>query len=204
MNSIRKTGILTEAKERARAEARVRREAAREALGEQIAPRLADMFFAHVPFPAPAILAGYMPIGGEADPGEIMRRARAGGHECALPCVETRNAPLTFRLWRPGEPLVAGPHGTRAPSGEAAAVEPGLMLVPLLAFDGAGRRLGYGGGYYDRTLEALRAKNTKCLAVGLAFAAQEAAELPEDEGDQRLDWIVTERGARAFAGRKRA
>jgi len=188
MNSIRKTGILTEAKERARAEARVRREAACEALGEQIAPRLADMFFAHVPFPAPAILAGYMPIGGEADPG--------------LPCVETRNAPLTFRLWRPGEPLVAGPHGTRAPSGEAAAVVPGLMLVPLLAFDGAGRRLGYGGGYYDRTLEALRAKNTKCLAVGLAFAAQEAAELPEDEGDQRLDWIVTERGARAFAGRK--
>ena len=202
MNPVRKTGAPAEMKERARAEARLRREAACATLGGHIAARLAEIFFVDIPFPPPAILAGYAPIGDEADPGEILRRAHAGGHECVLPCVETRNAPLIFRQWRPGEPLVAGPHGTRAPSGEAAEAMPDIVLVPLLAFDGAGRRLGYGGGYYDRTLEALRAKNGKCLAVGLAFAAQEAAELPEDEGDQRLDWIVTERGARAFAGRK--
>ncbi|HEX7776276.1 MAG TPA: 5-formyltetrahydrofolate cyclo-ligase, partial [Parvibaculum sp.] len=72
-----------------------------------------------------------------------------------------------------------------------------VVLLPLLAFDSAGRRLGYGGGYYDRTLEALRAK-TSVIAVGLAFSAQEAEELPEDQYDQRLDWVVTELGAVSF------
>ena len=141
-----------------------------------------------------------LPIGSEADPSEIMRRAAARGHAIALPCVEVLAAPLVFRLWKPGDPLAAGPHGTKSPVADAPAVTPALMLLPLLAFDRAGRRLGQGGGYYDRTLEALRSEGRQVVAVGLAFSAQEAEELPEERGDQRLDWIVTETAAIAFAG----
>ncbi len=189
-----------QAKAEARAAAKRRRAAAQAALGPKAAARLADQFIEHVPVPPDAVVAGYVPIGSEADPSEIMRRVAARGHAVALPCVEVLAAPLRFRLWKPGDALVEGPHGTRAPRPDAAPVRPGLVLLPLLAFDGAGRRLGYGGGYYDRTLEALR-MNGRVLAVGLAFSAQEVEELAEDDDDQRLDWVVTERGAVCFAGK---
>jgi 5-formyltetrahydrofolate cyclo-ligase len=189
-----------QAKAEARLMARKRRAAAQAALGHKAASQLADRFFEHVPLPPDGFVAGYLPIGSEADPSEIMRRAAARGHGIALPCVEVLAAPLVFRLWKPGDPLAAGPHGTRSPVADAPAVTPALLLLPLLAFDRAGRRLGQGGGYYDRTLEALRSDGRKVVAVGLAFSAQEAEELPEERGDQRLDWIVTETAAIAFAG----
>lgn len=188
-----------EAKALARATARKRRAAARASLGPEAAARLAERFFAHVPLPPGATVAGYVPIGSEADPSEIMRRAAARGHAVALPCVEKPAAPLVFRLWTPGDVLVDGPHGTRAPAPSAPQAAPGLVLLPLLAFDKVGRRLGYGGGYYDRTLAALRAAAPAIVAVGLAFSAQEAEELPEDGDDQRLDWVVTERDVRSFS-----
>lgn len=187
-----------EAKALARVAARKRRAAAQGQLGPEAAARLADRFFAHIPLPTDAIVAGYMPIGSEADPSEIMRRLAERGLAIALPCVEMPAAPLVFRLWTPGDALVDGPHGTRAPVPAAPKTIPGLVLLPLLAFDSAGRRLGYGGGYYDRTLQAMRAAGRRVVAVGLAFSAQEAEELPEDGGDQRLDWVVTERGVRSF------
>lgn len=187
-----------EAKALARVAAKKRRAAAQASLGPKAAARLADRFFEHIAIPPDAIVAGYMPIGSEADPSEIVRRVVARGLAVALPCVEVLAAPLVFRLWKPGDALVEGPHGTRAPGRDAVAVTPGLVLLPLLAFDSAGRRLGYGGGYYDRTLQAMRAAGRRVMAVGLAFSAQEAEELPEDGGDQRLDWVVTERGVRSF------
>lgn len=190
--------VNQEAKVLARVAAKKRRAAAQASLGAAAAAQLADRFFEHIPLPPDAIVAGYMPIGSEADPSEIMRRAAGRGFAIALPCVEMPAAPLVFRLWTLGEALVDGPHGTREPAKEAPSAIPELVIVPLLAFDKVGRRLGYGGGYYDRTLASLREKAPATVAVGLAFSAQEVDELPEDGGDQRLDWVVTERDVRSF------
>jgi 5-formyltetrahydrofolate cyclo-ligase len=110
-----------------------------------------------------------------------------------LPATPPRDrpGPLVFRLWRAGEPLARSPFGVPEPGPDAPAVDPDLVLVPLLAFDRAGRRLGYGQGHYDRTLAALRARR-RVLAIGLAFAAQEAERVPTDDRDALLDGIVTE------------
>jgi 5-formyltetrahydrofolate cyclo-ligase len=186
----------------ARAAAKTRRAAAHAALGPDAASRFADAFFAHIPLRAGAILAGYVPIGSEAAPSAIMERASARGHALALPAVAAPASPLVFRLWSPGDPLSPGPHGTRQPAGSASTAVPAVVLVPLLAFDGAGHRLGYGGGYYDRTLAFLR-RNHSVIAVGLAFSAQEVTHLPREPEDEPLDWVVTETGARAFSGRVR-
>lgn len=189
---------VIEAKKRARLVARDRRSAAQAASGIDAASAFARHFFAAFT-PAPGtVIAGYSPISSEADPMAILKEARARGFGCALPAVEGPQKPLRFLRWQPGDPLIDGPHGTRQPSWDAASVTPQLVIVPLLAFDKVGRRLGYGGGYYDRTLAFLRGGVDKIVAVGLAFSGQEADELPEHDGDQRLDWIVTERGATAF------
>lgn len=188
-----------QAKSEVRAAAKARRAIAHAALGPAAASRFADHFLSHVPLGSRAVVAGYAPIGSEADPGEIMRRVAALGHPLALPHVAAMAAPLGFRLWKPGDALIAGPHGTREPAGDAPEVTPMLVLVPLLAFDGRGHRLGYGGGYYDRTLEALRQRNPGVAAVGLAFSDQEVTHLPLERVDEPLDWIVTECGARAFS-----
>jgi 5-formyltetrahydrofolate cyclo-ligase len=189
------------AKAEARVAAKARREIAQAALGPEARSRFADLFFAHIPLATDDVVAGYAPIGSEADPVDILRRVAARGHPVALPCVEARKAALTFRLWTCGAALVAGPHGTRAPSREAPEVEPRVLLVPLLAFDGRGHRLGYGGGYYDRTLAGLRMRSRGILAVGLAFAGQEVTHIPIEPDDEPLDWIVTEREAKPFTGR---
>lgn len=187
---------VAEVKKAARAAARARRSAAQAILGTDAAPAFARHVFEEIPLAPGAVIAGYAPISSEADPMAILREADARGFPCVLPSVEASASPLTFRRWRPGDPLVDGPHGTRAPGSDAAILMPQVVIVPLLAFDRAGRRLGYGGGYYDRTLAFLRARGqNSVLAIGLAFSAQETDELPEDAGDQRLDWIVTERGA---------
>jgi 5-formyltetrahydrofolate cyclo-ligase len=103
--------------------------------------------------------------------------------------------PLIFREWRPGDVLEDAPFGTRIPSDAAKELTPEIVIVPLLAFDSEGYRLGYGGGYYDRTLDLLRRKGD-CIAVGFAYSGQEWAGVPRERHDERLDWIVTEDGAR--------
>ena len=148
--------------------------------------------------PAPGqVVAAYAAIGDEADPADLLRILSQHGCVIALPCVTAPDAPLSFRAWTEGEPLKAGPFGTREPAGGDPVV-PDFIIVPLLAFSPDGHRLGYGGGYYDRTLEGLRTQKAEILAIGLAFAAQEVTHLPVDPDDQPLDWVVTERGARAF------
>ncbi|MDR5654450.1 5-formyltetrahydrofolate cyclo-ligase [Ruixingdingia sedimenti] len=136
------------------------------------------------------VLAGYMPMRTEIDPVPALARHR--GPLC-LPVVTAPAAPLAFRAWRPGAPLVPGAFGTLVPAAGDWLV-PGVLVVPLLAFDRRGYRLGYGGGFYDRTLQALRAGGA-VRAIGFAFAAQELPEVPTDATDQPLDLIVTERGA---------
>ena len=194
---------MSAAKRAVRAAAVLRRDAARDAAGSETASRIADRFFEAVPVPLQALIAGYVAMGSEADPAEVLARASAKGHVCALPRVARRDAPLDFLQWQPGDALVAGAHGTREPAPDARLCRPGIVLVPLLAFDAHGRRIGYGGGYYDRTLAALRREEPGILAVGIAFSAQEAEDLPEEEFDARLDWVVTETVARAFAAAPR-
>ncbi|MEO6300361.1 MAG: 5-formyltetrahydrofolate cyclo-ligase [Paracoccaceae bacterium] len=139
------------------------------------------------------VLAGYMPMRTEVDPLAAMAVHQG---VVGVPVIIAPATALRFREWGPGVAMVAGEFGALIPA-EGAWVEPQVLIVPLLAFDARGYRLGYGGGFYDRTLAGLRAK-AGVLAVGFAFAAQEVGAVPIDGFDQRLDAIVTEQGVREF------
>ena len=141
------------------------------------------------PPPPGALVAGYWPMGDELDVRPLLAALAERGHPLALPVTPPRGRPLLFRRWRPGETLRPGPLGTSFPA-EGEEVRPDRLLVPLLAFDRAGRRLGYGGGYYDRTLASLPG----AVAVGCAHAVQEMAEVPAGPDDVRLAWVATENG----------
>lgn len=135
------------------------------------------------------VIAGYMPIQTEVSPLPAME-AMAEKARIVVPVIQGNGLPLMFRQWSPGCAMTDGPFGARVPAA-GDFLEPDVLIVPLLAFDRQGARLGYGGGFYDRTLEALRARRP-VLAIGFAYAAQEAAALPIDSNDQPLDIIVTE------------
>ena len=138
-------------------------------------------------------VAGYLPVNSEMDTRFAQADLARRGWAVGLPCVEVEDAPLEFRLWEMGDPLIEGPYGIEMPSPEAELLSPTVVLVPMLAFDVEGHRLGYGGGYYDRSIEKLR-KSHSVLTVGLAFAGQLVKSVPRDDHDQVLDMIVTERG----------
>jgi 5-formyltetrahydrofolate cyclo-ligase len=140
------------------------------------------------------VLSGYMPMRTEIDPLPAMA-AHQG--PVGVPVIIGKGLPLRFREWTPGCRLVQGTFKAMIPE-EGAWVEPQVLIVPLLAFDARGYRLGYGGGFYDRTLEGLRARGP-VLAVGFAFAAQEVPEVPIEPTDQRLDAVITEQGVRVLA-----
>jgi len=147
----------------------------------------------HLRVGAGDVVGGYWPLAGELDPRPLMAALAARGATLALPVVTALDAPLAFRRWNPGDRLESGPHGTAHPAETAPLVVPTLLLVPLLAFDAKGFRLGFGGGYYDRTLDRLR-RGGGVVAVGLAFAAQQCPALPSEPWDQPLDMIFTEEG----------
>jgi 5-formyltetrahydrofolate cyclo-ligase len=138
-----------------------------------------------------SVVAGYSPMRGEIDPRPLMLALAARGAELALPAVVARDAPLVFRAWRDGDETIAGPHGTRHPPIASPLVVPDIVLVPLAAFDRRGHRIGYGGGYYDRTLAALRAER-RILAAGVAFAVQEVETVPASPHDALLDLVLTD------------
>lgn len=156
-----------------------------------------DVFLAQISIPLGASVSAYVAIGDEADPAPLLHALRAQGHVLALPRVAGRGQPLDFHRYDAGQALVPGGFGLSEPARDWPLVEPDILVVPLLAFDARGYRVGYGAGFYDRTLAKLRAARN-VLAVGFAFAAQEFETVPHDEKDQRLDWIVTEIGARKF------
>ena len=133
-----------------------------------------------------------MPMNTEINPLPLMRKLAGQGARVALPVIAGRGKPLIMRAWVSGEPLSAGVWGIREPEPEAAEVNPDILLVPLVAFDRAGHRIGYGGGYYDRTIAQLRARKA-VIAVGLAFATQEVPAVPTTPRDERLDLVLTER-----------
>ena len=136
-----------------------------------------------------APMAGYLPIRTEIDPRPTMA-AHLG--PVGVPVILGEGQPLIFRTWTPDAPLIPGPFGAFIPEASAEVV-PRVLIVPLVAFDRRGFRLGYGGGFYDRTLERLRAAGPT-TAIGFAFAAQELPEVPIEPTDQPLDLIVTEQG----------
>lgn len=139
-------------------------------------------------------VAGYVAIRNEVDPLPALIALIDAGWCGALPVVADDAQPLVFRLWSLGDPLAPDGFSVPAPLPDAAEVEPDVLLVPMLAFDRQGRRMGYGAGFYDRTLQALRRKHP-VVAVGLAYADQEVDRVPTDAYDEPLDWIVTERFA---------
>lgn len=139
------------------------------------------------------VVSAYWPLGEEIDPRPLMKALHLLGHRLALPAIRAAGQPLNFRAWLPGDPLISAGFGTQEPAATAPSVTPSVLLVPLLAFDAAGYRLGYGGGFYDRSLALLRAAGDT-LAVGLAYADQQVAAVPREATDQPLDLVVTERG----------
>lgn len=175
---------LKREKMRARVLAKERRSGLDPALGVDLARHV----LALCPPPAGAVIGGFWPLAGEIDVRPLLHALLARGHVITLPETPARGEELRFRRWEPGEALVLGRFGTLAPAGEELA--PDWLLVPLLAFDRSGRRLGYGGGYYDRTLSALPGART----LGCAYAAQEIAEVPVGPTDVRLPAIATEQG----------
>jgi 5-formyltetrahydrofolate cyclo-ligase len=139
-----------------------------------------------------SIISAFHSFGTEISTFELFDKLIAEGWTTALPVVVAKNVPLVFRQWAPGDALVLGRWDIKVPPETAREVLPDVLLVPLLAFDRKGYRLGYGGGFYDRTLAKLRALKT-VTAIGVAYANQEVDAVPRDEFDQRLDWIMTEK-----------
>ena len=161
-------------------------------------PALAEALTEHVlrdlPPPPGAAVSGYFPIGTEIDIRPLLDALFERGHRVLLPVTARRGEPLSFRRWRPGAPMMVERFGTVAPTSDAPAGMPEWLFVPLLAFDRRGHRLGYGGGFYDRTLAAL----PHAVAVGCAYAAQQVDAVPVGPYDARLRAVATERGILRF------
>ena len=139
------------------------------------------------------VVAGYMAIQTEIDPARALHDLYDRGHRICLPVIQGHAMPLIFREWTPDSAMIEGDFGALIPRGGALLV-PDVAVVPLVAFDAHAHRLGYGGGFYDRTLEILRRDNSRLTAVGFASSAQAVDQIPVDENDQPLDAIITETG----------
>lgn len=142
----------------------------------------------------PRVVAGYHPQGAEIDPGPVAAAFRA---TVVLPVGEARDRPLSFRLYDPAQPTIRDAYGMTAPTADAPALRPDLVIVPLLAFDANGGRLGQGAGAYDRTIANLRAAG-EVFILGLAYSGQRVAQLPAEPHDERLDAVLTETGYSRF------
>jgi 5-formyltetrahydrofolate cyclo-ligase len=142
---------------------------------------------------AQGVVSGFASLPEELNVWPLLRRLSAAGVPLALPVVARKGQPLVFRAWVPGDTMDKGVWGIPEPKADKAVVEPDILLVPLLAFDAHGRRLGYGGGFYDRTLAGLRAKKT-IVAIGLAYDEQRVNAVPHLDYDQRIDWVLTPSG----------
>jgi len=143
------------------------------------------------------VVAGYMPIQTEIDPRPSLQSLYDHGHRICLPVIQGRGLPLLFREWEPNCAMIEGDFGALIPRGGDLLV-PDIAIIPLVGFDATGARLGYGGGYYDRTLQAMRSER-EVLAVAFAFSGQELKEVPVDQYDQKMDAVITENGVLEFS-----
>jgi len=173
------------------------RKAAREKRLSLVRKDYADEIARHaeaLQIPKGSVVGGYHALPDEADPALLLERLVELGCHIAYPRVTGRGLPLEFHRVPDGEVLAPGAFGIHEPLDSWPRAVPQVLLVPLLAFDGTGHRLGYGGGFYDRTLALLSVP-----AIGIAYAGQEVASLPRGPHDRTLDMILTEQGLRRFS-----
>jgi 5-formyltetrahydrofolate cyclo-ligase len=138
-------------------------------------------------------VSGFSSLPDEFRAWPLLRRLHGEGQALAMPVMQGKGLPLVFRAWAPGDAMDKAVWGIAEPKADKPALEPDIVLVPLLAFDAAGQRLGYGGGYYDRTLRDLRARKP-IVAVGLAYDEQRIDAVPHLDYDERLDWVLRPSG----------
>ncbi|MCA3555661.1 5-formyltetrahydrofolate cyclo-ligase [Aestuariivirga sp.] len=183
---------IAELKREARAAASKRRAEAHALLKDRAGAMMAARGLPPEIGMAAGAVSGFIPYKSEITTIPMLERLHAEGWRTCLPVVIAMGQPLAFRAWAPGEPLAPGAWDIPAPLDSAPEVTPDVLLVPMLAFDRRGFRLGYGGGFYDRTLEKLRALK-KVVAIGVAYGAQMVEEAPAGLHDAPLDYVMTER-----------
>ncbi|PPC87305.1 MAG: 5-formyltetrahydrofolate cyclo-ligase [Hyphomicrobium sp.] len=184
---------MLDQKQRLRAAALAARHAAFEAHGKDASRRMAAHGLDFLSLKPGAIVSGFAAIRDEIDPSALMLWLHEEGYNLALPVMVGKKQALLMRAWSPGDAMAAAAWGIAEPLDDKPTVEPDVVLVPLLAFDIRGNRLGYGGGFYDRTLADLRRKKP-VIAVGLAYDELKVDEVPTESYDQRLDWVLTPSG----------
>lgn len=182
-----------EAKKKLRAEALERRKAAFAQHGAEASRKIAAHGVDFLAATPGAIVSGFAAINDEINPAPLMTWLQAEGFRLALPVMQGRGKPLLMRAWTPGDAMNPAAWGIAEPMDDKPAVDPDILLVPLLAFDARGYRLGYGGGFYDRTLQRLR-KLKPIVAVGLAYDELRVDAVPAESYDERLDWVLTPSG----------
>ena len=198
MSSDRPAAALTRdtppaAKAALRAAALERRAGLSAADHAAFAARLAEVGLARArQTPGVTAISLYSPLPGEPDVRPLLFALAQAGYATLLPVTGRLGTPLTFRRWRPGEPLARGRMNIAEPPAAATAMDPDLMFVPLAAFDRRGHRIGYGAGYYDASIAAVSARRP-LRTIGIAFSVSEVAEVPHQDHDQRLDAVLTER-----------
>ena len=182
-----------EAKKAMRLQALERRAKAFAVHGTEAARKLAAHGLDFLKLQPPVIVSGFAAIRDEINPAELMSWLHAEGYQLALPVMQGKGKPLVMRAFAPGDAMEPAAWGIAEPTEDKAEVDPDVVLVPLLAFDARGFRLGYGGGFYDRTLVKLRIKKP-IVAVGIAYDELAVDAVPADSYDQRLDWVLTPSG----------
>ena len=184
------TDITTKAALRAAAQAH--RDAIADAERRRASEAIAERATSLAALAGATVLGAYLPIRSEVDPRPIIDWAFARALAVALPVVTDGNT-MVFRRHRSGDVVVPSRFGTRAPPDAADVVDPDVVVLPMIAFDRAGARLGHGRGFYDRAMAVLRARERRPVLVGIAFSAQEVASVPAEPHDVPMDYIVTER-----------
>jgi len=197
-HSFLSPGNGMESKQTLREKLKTRRAAVSDQDREMVGKLIAEQFLQAVKIPEDTIIAVYWPMEGELDTRALLHELHKKGHVVVLPTVENNDSPLVFRKWTPEVEMVEGAHGTLEPPKDCEVGLPELVVAPLLGVDDTGHRLGYGGGYYDRTVEALRAEGAIFGYMGLCYSFQNVAELPAENHDQLLDAVMSEKGVYSF------
>ncbi|MFT3730122.1 MAG: 5-formyltetrahydrofolate cyclo-ligase [Hyphomicrobium sp.] len=188
---------MAEAKKQLRAEAVLRRKEAFERHGAEASRKIAAQGLDFIGIKPDTIVSGFAAIRDEINPAPLMAWLQAEGMKLALPVMLGKGKPLVMRSWSPGDVMAPAAWGIAEPTDDKPEVDPDIVLVPLLAFDERGYRLGYGGGFYDRTLNRLR-KLKPIIAIGLAYDEQRVDVVPAESYDEKLDWVLTPSGPQKF------
>ena len=173
---------------------RTTRQAVHKKSGREFSNQIKDLFFETQHFMPQSVFAAYYPIGSEVNVRPIIDQLNMMGHLTALPVIPAKDVPLIFRLYKNGDALTKGAFGVPEPQPHMPVMIPDILIIPMLGFNKQGYRLGYGTGFYDRTLQDLR--STKPVkAVGIAYGEQQVDNIPVEDHDQKMDWIITEKEA---------